>query len=133
MTAGKTVAGRSHALPVLTTTKGVIMIFSQFIARFKAARMDEALTEEMKALNIAAQHFGKPAELNIKIKYTPGRQGDMKVDMKYTTKMPKADSMEAVMYTTPEGNLIENDPKQEQLFSKVEVLESGKPNKVVNL
>lgn len=108
------------------------MIFSQFLSRFRAGRLDECLTEELRSLTISANHFLKPAELNVKIRIVPNKQGDCRVEVKFSGKAPKNDTMEGVVYLTPEGNILDRDPKQEDMFGKLEVIEQVK-NKTIQI
>lgn len=99
--------------------------FSQFIARFKATNLDDTLTKELNKAVLEAQKFAKPAEINLTIKVNPKHTGEVLVTAKHNSKLPKRDTMESIMFSTPQGDLLDNDPNQSEMFDTVKVIEGG--------
>ena len=59
---------------------------------------------------------GKKASLSINIDIIPKHDGTAMVNVKYNAKEPKINSLEAVMFYTPEGDLLAQDPRQSDIF-----------------
>ena len=70
----------------------------------------------MAELVTKAAETGKGCTLTLAITVKKAtRSGAMHVAGKITAKTPADEPMEALMFATPEGNLVVDDPKQEKL------------------
>lgn len=80
----------------------------------------DTASEKMSELVSAVDQSGKAGKLVIEIgckKATRG--GAMHITGKVTIKKPAEEPMEAMLFATPEGNLLADDPKQQKLDLKV--------------
>lgn len=90
--------------------------FNEFIKDFKAGHLDDTLTKKLKEVVEAVESYQKPGILTLEIKLTPKRDGEIHTTAKFKTKTPERDTMEAILFSTPENNLIASDPKQPEMF-----------------
>lgn len=80
----------------------------------------DTASDKMAELVSAVDQSGKAGKLVIEIgckKATRG--GAMHLTGKVTLKKPAEEPMEAMLFATPEGNLVADDPKQTKLDLKV--------------
>lgn len=76
--------------------------------------MDEA-SEKMATLVHAVSASGKPGKLTITIELRKATAGALAVAGKVAIKTPAEPKIEALMFPTPEGNLLTEDPSQTKL------------------
>lgn len=77
-------------------------------------------SDKMSELVNAVSDSGKPGKLTMDISVKKAtRGGAMHISGKITMKKPAEDPMEAMLFATPEGNLVADDPKQAKLDLKV--------------
>ena len=62
---------------------------------------------------------GKAGSFTLKIDLKPSTAGALAVKGTISTKMPVAAPAESLMWATPEGNLLADDPRQEKLPLKM--------------
>ena len=75
-------------------------------------KLSERLNECVKA----TQDTGKATELTLTIKVKADRSGGQYlIDHKISTKLPEAESPTTIMWATPEGNLLNENPHQRRL------------------
>ena len=79
--------------------------------------LDEA-AEKLSALVLAVDQTGKAGSLTIKIDLRKATAGAMAVKGKVTVKPPEPAPFEALLFPTPEGNLLSEDPRQQRLELK---------------
>ncbi|NIE67443.1 hypothetical protein [Burkholderia sp. Ax-1719] len=80
--------------------------------------MDQA-SEELAALVSAVDASGKGGTLTLTIAVKKAtRGGAMHIAGKVAVKKPGDEPMEAMLFATPEGNLIAEDPRQQKLDLK---------------
>lgn len=79
--------------------------------------MDDA-AEAMAGLVLAVDSTGKAGTLTIKISLRKATAGALAVTGTVTAKKPAAPPMESLMFPTPEGNLLTEDPRQQKLELK---------------
>lgn len=90
--------------------------FNDFVTDFKAGHLNDALTKKLADVVEAVEHHQKPGTLTLEIKLTPKRDGEIHTTAKFKTKTPERDTMEQILYATPDNNLIASDPKQPEMF-----------------
>jgi hypothetical protein len=79
----------------------------------------DTASEEMQALVAAVDASGKAGVLTLTIAVKKAtRGGAMYIAGKVAVKKPGDDPMEAMLFATPEGNLIAEDPRQQKLDLK---------------
>lgn len=77
-------------------------------------------SDKMNELVNAVSESGKSGKLTLEIAVKKAtRGGAMHITGKLTVKKPAEDPMEAMLFATPEGNLVADDPKQAKLDLKV--------------
>lgn len=87
--------------------------------------IDEA-SEKLAELVTKADETGKGCTLTLAITIKKAtRSGAMHVGGKITSKAPADEPMEALMFATPEGNLLIDDPKQERLDLRIADVQSA--------
>lgn len=75
-------------------------------------KLSERLNECVKA----TQDTGKATELTLTLKVKSDRSGSQYlIDHKITTKLPEPESPTTIMWATPEGNLLTENPHQRRL------------------
>ena len=79
--------------------------------------MDDA-AEQLAALVLGVDQTGKPGTLTIKLSLRKATAGALAVTGDVTVKMPATPKIESLMFPTPEGNLLTEDPRQKKLDLK---------------
>lgn len=75
---------------------------------------------------------GKAGSLTLKIDVKPSTAGALAVKANVNTKLPKGLPPESLLWATPEGNLIAEDPRQNKLDLKPVAVEPARELKTVN-
>jgi hypothetical protein len=77
-------------------------------------------SDKMNELVTAVAERGKSGKLTLEITVKKAsRGGAMNVTGKVTVKKPAEELMEALLFATPEGNLVADDPHQHKLDLKI--------------
>lgn len=95
--------------------------------------VDEA-TDALAELVNAVMETGKAGELTIKLRLTKASRGSGALVIRdtVTVKRPAEEILETILYATPEGSLLTQDPRQQTLdLKKVEDAPTAAP-KVIN-
>lgn len=80
------------------------------------------ISDALAELVVAVDTTGKGGELNIKIVLKKATRGAVSVAGKYSIKKPVTAPDVTLLFSTPEGNLLTQDPRQQSLeLKKVEV------------
>jgi hypothetical protein len=83
------------------------------------AFIDQA-SDQLAELVAAVDERGKGGSLTLQITIKKAsRGGAMNVTGKITVKKPAEELMEALLFATPEGNLVADDPHQQKLDLKI--------------
>lgn len=89
------------------------------IDTLKALRYGQTEVELSEAISEAVQcarDTGKQAVVSLKITIKPqGNSGQYFITDDITTKLPKLPKEQTIMFGTPEGNLLREDPRQQKL------------------
>lgn len=88
--------------------------------------------DEFSKLISAVVSTGKAGSLTLKIDIKPSTAGALAVKSNVVTKVPKGLPPESLLWPTPEGNLITEDPRQEKLDLKPVAVEKPRELKAVN-
>lgn len=108
--------------------------FHEFIKEFKAGHLDAQLSEKLHDLVEAVGRHTAPGKLTLEISLKPKGDGEMMAFAKFKLKAPERDTLESIMFATPENNLIASNPNQPELFpTPVKVMEAAKPHAVKNI
>ena len=92
--------------------------------------LDKA-SDLMQELNLAIDERGGSGSVTLKISVKKTTSGAMTVTGKATLSKPAEAPMESILFITPEGNLVPNNPRQQDLKLKV-VEQDVKPLKQAN-
>lgn len=89
----------------------------------------EELSDELAAAKEAARNTGKVATVTVTLKVVPekGMDGIFSIEEEIKSKIPQLPRGRTVMFETPEGNLVTDDPNQQKLELKSVSEEEKKP------
>lgn len=85
------------------------------ISTLHAGSLAEDANDHLKALVSAVESTGKAGTITITLSVRKATAGALAVKGKVTAKMPKEQDLEALLFPTPEGNLLTEDPRQQKL------------------
>lgn len=86
--------------------------FTDTLNALRYGTLTDDLTKELHALTLKCDSTGKAGELKLTIKLKPGKGGQMEVFDDIVVKAPKDEKGSSIMFTTVEGNLQREDPRQ---------------------
>lgn len=105
--------------------------FNDTINSLRYGTLHDDLTNEFNHLVNTCASTGKMGELHLKLKLKPGKGGQIEVIDEIVVKSPKEDNGTTIMFATPEGNLVREDPRQLQIDGLRTVdMETGELKKV---
>jgi hypothetical protein len=87
-------------------------LFTDTISQLRYGTLLDELTSELNTLVTKCESTGKAGELVLKIKLKPGSGGQIEVSDDLVVKSPKEPRGTTIMFSTPEGNLTREDPRQ---------------------
>jgi hypothetical protein len=86
----------------------------------------DTISAELADLVRQVEEHGKAGTLVLRIKVSKaGRAGALVIEGKHELQMPKPPAEDALLWATPEGNLVDSDPNQKQLDLQSVPLSSG--------
>lgn len=93
---------------------------TETLERLRGGQMLDEASDMLAEIVRAVDSTGKAGELTIKLQVKKlSRSGALEVIDKVTAKVPEETQITTMMYPTPEGNLITEDPRQQKLDLKV--------------
>lgn len=102
--------------------------FHEFIKEFKAGHLDSQLSGKLRELVDAVERHSLAGKLTLEIILKPKGEGEIMAQAKFKLKAPERDTLESIMFATPDNNLITSNPKQPDMFpAPVRELEAKKP------
>lgn len=107
-------------------------MFHEFVKDFKAGHLDANLSNKLHDLVDAVQRNQAMGKLTIEVKLTPKGEGEMQTSVKYKLDAPERNTLESIMFATPENNLITSNPKQPEMFAPIREPEAA-PQIVKNM
>lgn len=93
--------------------------------------LDHAGSEFARVIN-AVVSTNKAGSITLKIDAKPSTAGALAIKAVVTTKTPKGLPPESLMWPTPDGNLLSEDPRQTKLDLKAVAAEPARELKTVN-
>jgi len=87
----------------------------QTISSLHAGLLAEDANEHLQDLVKAVDSTGKGGTLTITLSVRKATAGALAVKGKVTAKLPAEPDLEALLFPTPEGNLLTEDPRQQKL------------------
>lgn len=109
----------------------VIRLFTDVIRDLRFGETLDEISAEFNNLVTAVEKTGKVGELTFKVKVKPSAAGAIEVIDDIKTKLPQLAKGTSLFFATPEGNLVRNNPRQDELPGLKEVANSEKPMKEV--
>lgn len=94
-----------------------MQLFSDAIRQIAGGSLNQEAGEALAALVHAVDDQGKGGELVLRLKLKPGgyKSGTLNVSYQVDCKKPVAPPTTQTMWPTPEGNLLPQDPRQQEL------------------
>lgn len=93
--------------------------FEKTLQHLRAGMLCSEATEKLAEVVKGVEETGKPGEFTIKLTIKKlGRSGALDIIDKITTKVPADQPITTMMFVSPEGNLITEDPRQAKLDLK---------------
>lgn len=89
--------------------------FIDTLNALRYGQLHQELTDNLHKLTKACQDTGKTGEMILKIKIKPGKAGQMELIDEIKTKLPEFERGSTILFTTPEGVLQREDPRQLKL------------------
>lgn len=90
--------------------------FNETLCSIRAGVLVNELTEKLAAAVKAVEETGKSGELTLKLTIKKiARFGAIDIADKVTVKIPEDQPVTTLMFSTPEGNLVTEDPRQQKL------------------
>jgi len=90
-------------------------LFNHTINAMRFGALQEELSEKLHECVAHAQYVNKGTELTLKIKIKPNGQGQIELKDSITQNLPAEEKGSTFMFSTPEGNLTQNAPTQQNL------------------
>lgn len=89
--------------------------FTDTLNALRFGTLSEELTKELVALTQACIETHKAGEITLTLKLKPGKGGHLEVIDDIKVKKPRFERGSTIMFPTPEGNLMREDPRQGEL------------------
>tara|TARA_R110001583_G_scaffold34551_1_gene115889 strand:+ start:35630 stop:35983 length:354 start_codon:yes stop_codon:yes gene_type:complete len=110
-------------------------LFVHTLNSLRRGRTAEELSENLADAVAAARLTGKQASVTLTIKIKPerGTDGTYSIEDQVKAAIPEQDRGRTILFGTPEGNLLTQDPNQQDLELKdIRDTEPSKPLREVN-
>lgn len=91
-------------------------LFNFVVAHLNYGQTLDELSEKLNACVSASRETGKQAKLTLELTIKPnGASGQYELTEQIKTKIPEMARASTLMFGTPEGNLVREDPRQTSL------------------
>lgn len=90
-------------------------LFSDTLNMLRFGTLNEDLGRELAGLVIACESAGKAGTLTLKLTVKPGAAGQLEIADDIAVKKPKEVKGSSLLFSTPEGNLQRQDPRQMEI------------------
>ena len=95
--------------------------YTELLGNIYHGSFTDELNTELSELVNQCNLTGKGGEITVVLKLKPYSDGTMEINGDVKTKLPKHERGKAVLFSTPDGNLQTQDPRQKNLeFKEVE-------------
>jgi hypothetical protein len=105
--------------------------FNAFIREFKAGHLDATLTAKLQELVESVGRYQQKGKLTVEITLKPKDEGEVLTSVKFKMKAPERDTMDSIMFATPENNLVDTNPNQPELFERPVASVKDRPASIV--
>lgn len=106
------------------------MLATDTLAKLRQGELVDELTTAMQKLVSVCADTGKKGSLTLKITLQPGKAGQIEIHDELVVKEPKQEKGTSIMFATPEGNLVRDDPRQKKFELEIVDRSSGEIIKV---
>jgi putative aminopeptidase FrvX len=106
-----------------------IRLFTDVIRDLRFGETLDEISTEFNKLVTAVENTGKAGSLTFTVKIKPSAAGAIEVIDEIKTKLPQLAKGTSLFFATPEGNLVRNNPRQDELPGLKEVPKNEKPLK----
>ena len=89
--------------------------FTDTLNALRFGTLTDDLTKALNELTQKVAETHKSGELTLKLSLKPGKGGQIEVFDDIKVKAPKEERGSSIMFATPEGNLMREDPRQMQI------------------
>lgn len=89
--------------------------FTDTLNAMRFGTLSEDLTRALHELTAACVDTQRPGALTLTLQLKPGKGGQIEVFDDIKVKPPKSERGSTIMFSTPEGNLQREDPRQKKL------------------
>lgn len=89
--------------------------FTDTLNALRFGTLTEDLTKALNELTQKVADTGRSGDLTLKLSLKPGKGGQIEVFDDIKVKAPKEERGSSIMFATPEGNLMREDPRQLQI------------------
>ncbi len=89
--------------------------FTDTLNAMRFGTLTEDLTRALHELTLACVDTQRGGALTLTLQLKPGKGGQIEVCDDIKVKQPKAERGSTIMFSTPEGNLQREDPRQKKL------------------
>ena len=91
------------------------MTFRQFtdvLPSLRYGTLNDDLGEALNTLTKKCDETNKSGTLTLTLKLKPGKGGQIEIFDEIKVSLPKEEKASSIMFATPDGNLIREDPRQ---------------------
>lgn len=103
-----------------------IRLFTDVMRDMRFGETLDEISKKFNELVTAVESTGKQGELIFKVKLKPSSSGAIEVIDEIKSKVPELAKGSSLFFATPEGNLVRNNPRQDELPGLKEVPTSNK-------
>lgn len=90
-------------------------LFLHVVGQLRCGASQAELSTMLNECVNRARETGSAATLTLTIKIVPDGDGTYRLEDKYVHKLPSMKRSSTIMYGTPDGNLMRDDPRQREL------------------
>ena len=89
--------------------------FTDTLNQMRFGTLSDDLTKALHDLTQKCNDTGRAGKLTLELQLKPGKGGQIEVFDDIRVKLPKEERGSTIMFSTPEGNLTREDPRQLQI------------------
>lgn len=89
--------------------------FTDTLNALRFGTLTDDLTKALNELTQKVADTGRSGDLTLKLSLKPGKGGQIEVFDDIRVKAPKEERGSSIMFASPEGNLMREDPRQMQI------------------
>lgn len=89
--------------------------FTDTLNALRFGTLSDELTKKLHELTVACTDTQRAGAITLTLQLKPGKGGQVEVFDDIKLKMPKEERGSSIMFSTPDGNLQREDPRQKKL------------------